>query len=279
MMVQPARTTLAAAPPATRSRCCPNCNGEAGAGLPFGREGWRTVACTACGFVYMPEVPDHDAVATTFEWSQSFAAEAARRKRASPLLARLDEITRVRTRIFGRRNPMQDVRRHIAGGRVVDLGCGNGSYLASAGQGYSLFGIDISPALTAQADTLFREHGGYAICAPAARVCAASNRASSTRRSCAPISSTSPSRRRPRQPVHGAAPGWRRRGEGPELLVAEQAAARREVVRVPLPRPRQLLHAGHTAGDGRAPWLPRRHAVEGRLPTDDNMWAVLHRPA
>jgi SAM-dependent methyltransferase len=116
----------------------------------------------------MPEVPDFADVATTFEWSASYAAEAARRKRVSPVLSRLDEWTRIRTRLFGRRNPMQDVRRHMRGGRVVDLGCGNGSYLAAAAPGYHLYGIDISPALARDADALFRQHGGHAVCAPCA---------------------------------------------------------------------------------------------------------------
>lgn len=150
----------------TLSRTCPLCSETRYRELRFRRDPWRTVQCTACEFVYVPEVPDYAEVATTFEWSQSFAAEAQRRRRASPVLARLDAMTRVRTRLFGRRNPMQDVRRHLSGGRVVDLGCGNGSYLASAGAGFKLYGIDISPALTEQADALFREHGGYAVCAP-----------------------------------------------------------------------------------------------------------------
>lgn len=168
MMVPSVANAGRAVPGPVIARSCPACGGSTRSDLPYGRDGWGTVQCTGCGFIYMPEVPDHAAVATTFEWSASYTAEAARRRRASPILNRLDQITRVRTRLFGRRNPMQDVRRHVSAGRVVDLGCGNGSYLASAGAGYGLFGIDISPALTAQADSLFREHGGYAVCAPCA---------------------------------------------------------------------------------------------------------------
>lgn len=147
-------------------RVCPHCSAGDSRDLPFGRDTWRVVACSGCDFVYMPEVPDFSEMATTFEWSQSFAVEAARRRRRSPVLARLDQMTRVRTRLFGKRNPLDYVRRHISAGRIVDLGCGNGSYLASAGAGFSLFGIDISPPLVAHADTLFRDHGGAAVCAP-----------------------------------------------------------------------------------------------------------------
>ncbi len=168
MMLQSVSTASRQVPDPILSRTCPACGGSAHTDLPFGRDGWRTVRCDPCGFVYMPEVPNPEAMSTTFEWSASFAAEAVRRRKTSPILNRLDQLTRVRTRLLGRRNPMQDVRRHITAGRVVDLGCGNGSYLASAGEGYKLFGIDISPALTSQADALFREHGGYAVCAPCA---------------------------------------------------------------------------------------------------------------
>jgi SAM-dependent methyltransferase len=148
------------------TRNCPLCEGQRAHGLSYQRDEWRIVQCERCSFVYMPEIPVLDEVGTTFEWSQSFAAETARRRKASPLLSRIDQWTRIRTRMFGRRTPINDVKRFIARGRVLDLGCGNGSYLASAGQGFELYGIDISPALTREADRLFRAHGGYAVCAP-----------------------------------------------------------------------------------------------------------------
>lgn len=154
--------------PAARvqSRNCPLCDGLHAHRLSYQRDEWHLVQCVQCDFVYMPEIPALDEIGTTFEWSQSFAAEAARRRVVSPLLSRIDEWTRIRTRLFGRRTPIDDVKRYIAGGRILDLGCGNGSYLASAGQGFELYGIDISPALTQEADFLFRAHGGYAVCAP-----------------------------------------------------------------------------------------------------------------
>ena len=148
------------------SRPCPLCSSSQERALPFGRDGWRTVQCMRCDFVYMPEVPELEDVGTTFEWSQSFATETQRRRQRSPLLSRIDEWTRLRTRLFGRRIPMGDVRRYLQAGRILDLGCGNGSYLASAGDGFQLYGIDISPALTREADVLFRKSGGAAICAP-----------------------------------------------------------------------------------------------------------------
>lgn len=148
------------------SRLCPLCNISHERALPFGRDGWRTVQCMRCDFVYMPEVPELEDVGTTFEWSQSFATETQRRRQRSPLLSRIDEWTRLRTRLCGRRTPMGHVRRYLQAGRILDLGCGNGSYLAGAGEGFQLYGIDISPALTRDADALFRKSGGAAICAP-----------------------------------------------------------------------------------------------------------------
>lgn len=156
------------APPALIARSCPLCDGHDFRELRYQRAPWRTAQCLKCDFVFMPEVPALEEVGTTFEWSQSFAHETKRRRKVSPLLSRIDEWTRIRTRLFGRRTPMHDVRRYLNSGRIIDLGCGNGSYLASAGEGFSLYGIDISPALTQEADQLFRAHGGYAICAPCA---------------------------------------------------------------------------------------------------------------
>ena len=149
-----------------QNRDCPLCDGQHAHQLSYHRDAWRLVQCMQCDFVYMPEIPALDEVGTTFEWSQNFAAETARRRVVSPLLSRIDEWTRIRTRLFGRRTPIDDVKRYVTRGRVLDLGCGNGTYLASAGKGFSLYGIDISPALTQEADRLFRAHGGYAVCAP-----------------------------------------------------------------------------------------------------------------
>lgn len=149
-----------------QARLCPLCDNQKAHRLSYQRDDWRLVQCERCNFVYMPEIPALEEVGTTFEWSQSFAAETARRRTASPVLSRIDEWTRIRTRLLGRRTPIDDVKRYVSEGRILDLGCGNGSYLASAGHGFELYGIDISPALTREADRVFRDHGGYAVCAP-----------------------------------------------------------------------------------------------------------------
>ncbi|MCA3563173.1 MAG: class I SAM-dependent methyltransferase [Methylocystis sp.] len=62
---------------------------------------------------------------------------------------------------------MDFIRPRLAGGAILDIGCGNGSYLATNAAGYRLHGIDISPPLAAAAEGLFSRTGGGAICAPA----------------------------------------------------------------------------------------------------------------
>lgn len=149
------------------ARRCPACRHTAHKPLRWGADGWKTAQCLSCTLVYTTEAPSHDALAETFEWSASFAAEAQARKRRSPLLARLDVATRWRTHLRRQTNPMDFVRPRLSGGAILDIGCGNGSYLATNASGYQLHGIDISPPLAKDADRLFSQTGGGAICAPA----------------------------------------------------------------------------------------------------------------
>lgn len=148
-------------------RLCPSCGEPHRKPLRWGADGWRTAQCLSCDLVYTTEAPGHGALADAFEWSASFAAEAKARKERSPLLARLDSATRWRTRIRLQTNPMDFIRPRLAGGAILDIGCGNGSYLATNAAGYRLHGIDISPPLAAAAEGLFSRTGGGAICAPA----------------------------------------------------------------------------------------------------------------
>lgn len=151
----------------TQRRNCPLCASVSAKPLAYGGDGWTTVSCTSCGMVYMPDVPDAGAFADEFEWSQTFAREQQARLERSPLLARASGATRARTKLFGKKHPMSFVRADIASGNIVDIGCGSGSYLTQHAQGFVLFGVDISPVLSAQADAAFAKTGGRAECAPA----------------------------------------------------------------------------------------------------------------
>ncbi len=148
-------------------RSCPCCGQAERKALPWGKDGWQTAQCLSCELVYTTEAPSLAALAEDFEWSASFEAEARARKTRSPLLARIDAATRWRTRIRVQTNPMDFIRPRLASGAVLDIGCGNGSYLATNAAGYRLHGIDISPPLAKAADALFTQTGGRAICAPA----------------------------------------------------------------------------------------------------------------
>jgi SAM-dependent methyltransferase len=145
-------------------RPCPCCGATKHRPTAHREQGWVLVACDACGHVYMPVVPSLEAVGTEFEWSKSFGLEAKRRRERSPILSWIDQKTRIRTRIFGKKNPMQFVRKEMSHGHIIDLGCGGGGYLAEAGQGYTLYGIDLSPVLAEQAHDVFARSGGRAVC-------------------------------------------------------------------------------------------------------------------
>ncbi len=154
--------------PVSLRPCCPSCGSVDRKALPWGADRWTLVECLSCEMVYMPETPRLEAFAAQYEWSATYAAEAQARKKRAPIIARIDAATRWRTRLIPQTNPMDFVRGRLTRGSILDVGCGNGGYLATHAAGYELHGIDISPKLTADAARVFEPTGGRVVCASAA---------------------------------------------------------------------------------------------------------------
>ncbi len=95
------------------------------------------------------------------DWDTTWAVEDKRRK--TKWIYRLDLLTRWRLKL-GKPSATSLIRRHVSGGRVLDLGCGNGN--REIAESFEPYGIEISAKSTKKADALFKGHGGYAINAP-----------------------------------------------------------------------------------------------------------------
>ncbi len=126
------------------------------------------VRCDSCGFAYLPEAPTYEELQSDFEWDTSARAEKKRRKRERPVLSWLDAQTRWRLHIFPRPEThifMQKLAPR--GGRILDVGCGDGRHGLRLGEAYTPFGVEISQPLGEAADAAFRPLGGAALTAPA----------------------------------------------------------------------------------------------------------------
>lgn len=117
----------------------------------------------ARGFVFLRHPPEYKHLVSDFAWEKTRVAEVKRRKARSPIRMWLDGMTRWCAGIYspgiaGR------LRRLFTPGRVLDVGCGSGKKVPEP---FIPFAVEISEALSREADTHMRTRGGRAIHAPA----------------------------------------------------------------------------------------------------------------
>jgi SAM-dependent methyltransferase len=149
-------------------RRCPLCDANDAAPRPGYREGiWRLVECGGCGFAYLDKAPGYAALFSAMAWERTTVAETERRGALRPVSHRLSKFTRARLWLLPRKKLPDLVARHAAPGNVVDLGCGTGTQLSGLATPYVPYGVEISSKAAALADGLFAARAGRAVNAPA----------------------------------------------------------------------------------------------------------------
>lgn len=133
-------------PPTLELRPCPHCGAFAGR-VAFREEAFVGIACRACGLVYLGNPPDESTLYEDYHAPEAPAADAYAADSALPRLRELYAI-----------NAQRAARLHALrpGGRVLDVGCGRGYFLASARAcGYAVHGQDVSERAVAYARAAF----------------------------------------------------------------------------------------------------------------------------
>lgn len=153
-----------------RLRSCPACgyHNRLAQPSPYSVRPWTLKECKVCALVYVHEAPVYDALEKNLAWEKSFAHETRRREIETPKTFRLSRATRWRMRLLPRRNVVDMLVRHALPGPVIDLGCGSGGLGQSYPAGFVPYGIEISPSLAQGARTVFRARGGDVVQAPCA---------------------------------------------------------------------------------------------------------------
>lgn len=146
-------------------RACPACgDGASGRRVRIDTPPeWPLMRCGGCGFVYLSRGPDYSALFTTMAWERTTRVEERRRAEARPFSYRFSKLTRWRMRLLPRTRPVDQIVRHARPGNVVDLGCGDGGQLDGLPDGYIPHGIEISTDLARRAQENFSALGGEAI--------------------------------------------------------------------------------------------------------------------
>lgn len=122
---------------------------------------WVLKQCGGCGLVYLENPPEYASLEEDLAWEKTWAEEVEQRRRREPLLHSASRTLKaVPRRLFGRDKLVSWVRRYVAAGRVLDVGCGGGYALERLPVGYVPFGIEVSKELSRRAQQRFAARGG-----------------------------------------------------------------------------------------------------------------------
>jgi SAM-dependent methyltransferase len=144
-------------------RACPSC-GDTAHLTAYAFPDHEVAACEGCSFVYLPVLVDPSVLRSgALAWENAHHIKLQRRLEKAPLRTRLDMATRFRTR-FAQKSPRDYLDKAFAGRterpRVLDIGCGAGGYLGALANEFTPFGIEISTELAKVAREWFARSGG-----------------------------------------------------------------------------------------------------------------------
>ncbi len=149
-------------------RLCPLCarDNATGPASRYSHDIWKVKDCARCGFVYIENAPTYETLYSNMAWERTTKIEERRRGKIRPYSYKFSKATRKRLHLLPRKKMHLMVRDYAKPGNVIDLGCGTGGHMALLGDGFVPFGVEISTQLAGIADELLRRHGGWAINAP-----------------------------------------------------------------------------------------------------------------
>lgn len=150
------------------SRSCPLC-GDANAptpASPYSTALWIVKTCRICGFTYMTSAPVYDALSEQMSWEKTSQIEENWRTDTRALQQSLSKKLRWRMRLLPRKSMPALLDRYAGHGNIIDLGCGGGGQLEGLSSNFVPHGIEISRSAATAANDRFAQFGGYAIAAP-----------------------------------------------------------------------------------------------------------------
>ena len=261
-----------------RHRDCPLCgrNNDEAPEHRFSLPPWIVRACRDCGFVYIDHAPDYEVQVERMAWDRTTKIEEERRAELRPISYRASKSLRFRMHILPKRTMLDAIAARIAGGNLIDLGCGNGQAMDGFPSSFTPYGIEISAELARQADRAFRARGGAAINAPSVEglrqfpesFFAAASLRSYLEHESAPLAVLE-SLARVIAPGGIAVVKVPNYGSLNRIVMGRRWCGFRYPDHLNYFTPRTLAGMAAKAG------FATKWGATGRLPTSDNMWAVL----
>jgi SAM-dependent methyltransferase len=147
-------------------RDCPMCGTHGGAVNANSYGDWTIRDCAGCGFSYIDTAPEYEHLFEELDWDTTYASEIVRKKKIRPLSYAFSRLTRWRMGILPKRTVRNYVLARHRFGNIIDLGCGSGGQIANMVDQFTPFGVEISSKLAAEANAVFEPHGGHVVNAP-----------------------------------------------------------------------------------------------------------------
>jgi SAM-dependent methyltransferase len=123
---------------------------------------WILKQCAACLMVYLENPPVSAMLEDDLAWEKTFETESTVRQARNPLLYRLGRMPKAAAQaIFKRDKLLSLVKRYIAPGPILDVGCAGGHTLAALPAEYIPCGVEISRELARVAGERFGPRGGF----------------------------------------------------------------------------------------------------------------------
>ncbi|MFM9913673.1 MAG: class I SAM-dependent methyltransferase [Methylophilaceae bacterium] len=146
-------------------RHCPQCNTDNNGVKPhaYSPSEWDLKVCANCGFVYLDAAPVYEELLEDFAWEKTSNARHEKRKKKHPILYKLSKATRWRLHLLKRKTMEDLLPEFVSAGKVVDLGCGKGHQLMKLPDNYLAIGIEISTAEAKVAEKLLAVRSGLVI--------------------------------------------------------------------------------------------------------------------
>ena len=147
-------------------RNCPYCGSDNTAfpAIEYGTETWPIKACGTCGFVYTETAPSYDRLTDEFAWEKTSAAETSRRVSQEPIKQFISKgLKTFRSRWLKRDKLPWLIRRYVAAGNVLDVGCAGGRMINLLDKKYVPHGVEVSRTLAMRAQELAKLRGGYVV--------------------------------------------------------------------------------------------------------------------
>jgi SAM-dependent methyltransferase len=142
--ISQAALTILNSTPQTNQRPCPLCGGLQ-RHLVFQRDGWHVVKCSACKMVFIGDQPlAYSTQAAEHDWVDDYEKEVSRRKKNRPLLMFFSRLTRP-LRTDATRRQFSHATHWKREGKLLDLGCGDGRFLAMAAERFDVMGVELIP--------------------------------------------------------------------------------------------------------------------------------------